>query len=300
MARTIPYSPLQVDLYTPARRGNFFEGGWPQPPATLCAEMSRLAYARLAYGPPEDNFCFDQATIRAALNSIGFAHCQFFEKASTAEGGGTHCFLTERDDPDPAKRLAVVAFRGTDAKDPTDLTDDADFILENWYGPGKAHTGFAKALEDVRDDLIQALATVQGKVFCTGHSLGAALATLLASIRAKENTVLYTFGSPRVGDGDFVDSMTGLTSYRYVDCCDVVARVPPEVLNYEHLGDPYYIDRDGNITFAPPQDLMGDDRLRAAADYLLKYAWKPGNVGVRELADHATINYVYAVKANEG
>jgi hypothetical protein len=124
MVRTIPYSPLQVDLFTPARRGSFFEGGWPQPPAALCAEMARLAYAR-----QEPNFCFDQKTIRAALDSIGFVQCQFFEKPRTDEGGGTHCFLAQRDDPDPAKKMAVVAFRGTDAKDPTDVTDDADFIL---------------------------------------------------------------------------------------------------------------------------------------------------------------------------
>jgi hypothetical protein len=30
-------------------------------------------------------------------------------------------------------------------------------------------------------------------------------------------------------------------------------------------------------------------------EYLLKYAWKSGNVGVRDLADHAPINYVTAI-----
>jgi len=35
------------------------------------------------------------------------------------------------------------------------------------------------------------------------------------------------------------------------------------------------------------------------ADYLLQYAWKNGNVAVRELADHAPINYGTAIAAAE-
>jgi len=37
----------------------------------------------------------------------------------------------------------------------------------------------------------------------------------------------------------------------------------------------------------------------AAKEYLLKYAWKLGNLAARELADHAPINYVWAVSADQ-
>ena len=47
----------------------------------------------------------------------------------------------------------------------------------------------------------------------------------------------------------------------------------------------------------PSDDFVSGDRLRARADYLLQYAWKSGNVAVRDLADHAPINYVTAIAA---
>jgi len=38
---------------------------------------------------------------------------------------------------------------------------------------------------------------------------------------------LITFGSPRVGDPAFCKLLDGMEIHRFVDCCDVVARVPP-------------------------------------------------------------------------
>jgi hypothetical protein len=43
--------------------------------------------------------------------------------------------------------------------------------------------------------------------------------------------------------------------------------------------------------------IVSADRLRARADYLLQYAWKSGNVGIRDLADHAPIKYLSAIAA---
>src|SRR2546430_3865218 len=34
---------------------------------------------------------------------------------------------------------------------------------------------------------------------------------------------------------------------RYVDCCDLVTRVPPEFLGYVHVGALRYIDRNGTV-----------------------------------------------------
>ena len=116
----IAYSASKVDLYYPARSANFFPSGLPATEAGLCAEMVRLAYCR-----EEPNFQFDRAQIGSVLGRLGFK-CQFFESSGTPEGRGTHGFLAVHEDATLAARLAVMAFRGTDGGDPTDIADDAE------------------------------------------------------------------------------------------------------------------------------------------------------------------------------
>lgn len=72
----------------------------------------------------------------------------------------------------------------------------------------------------------------------TGHSLGAALATLYVLDNALteqiHNPSIYTFASPRVGDATFagVFDRLNLTSWRIANVLDVVPRVP---LGYSHV-----------------------------------------------------------------
>jgi hypothetical protein len=87
-------------------------------------------------------------------------------------------------------------------------------------------------------------------------------------------------------------------NFRYVDCCDIVTRIPPKGLGYAHLGQPYYIAQDRSVTLDPGDDFIKKDRIEAFFEYPFKYeAWKKENVGVRELADHTPVNYVTAVTA---
>jgi hypothetical protein len=131
----------------------------------------------------------------------------------------------------------------------------------------------------------------------TGHSLGGAFATLAAALHNPEH--LYTFGSPRVGDRDFATSMQGVNHARYVDCCDLVAKIPPTEflgfeVGYEHVGVLHYIDRQGAIVLTPSGETVEDDQRKASWAYD-KYAVVKKNVPARALADHAPINYVSAV-----
>ena len=81
-------------------------------------------------------------------------------------------------------------------------------------------------------------------VLITGHSLGAAVATLMASLLLGEGMklrlTLVTFGSPRVGDGSFASALQAaeqLRHYRVQNELDVVSRVPywlPFPAAYEH------------------------------------------------------------------
>jgi Lipase (class 3) len=74
----------------------------------------------------------------------------------------------------------------------------------------------------------------------TGHSLGAALATLCAAEDALYYKVpvsaLYTFASPKVGDNGFVSAFNkigNMESYRIVNQQDIVPDAPPGL--YEHI-----------------------------------------------------------------
>src|ERR1700758_5597578 len=139
----IPYSPSKVDLFFPARRGQFFTDLTLDNTPAVCAEMARLAYCR-----KEPAFSFDKDTISAVLGPLGFS-VQFFESKGTPDGSGTHCFVAQN----KAKNLTVVSFRGTDAQDPTDLFDDADLLQMDWPRGGRVHAGFAHALAHVQDDV---------------------------------------------------------------------------------------------------------------------------------------------------
>jgi hypothetical protein len=287
MSPDILYSATQEDLFNPGRRDGFFS---PKPlsDADLCSEMARLAYCR-----KESDFGFDRDRIEEILRRVEFTNCQFFESQGTQLGKGVHCFLALREND----KLVVVAFRGTDASDISDVAYDGEFRLVPWPKGGTVHEGFAHARGKLQPTLEPALKNVQAyRMLVTGHSLGAAMATLQASLYTPD--ALYTFGCPRVGDAKFVDKLRGTKSYRYVDCCDLVARIPPEI-DYRHVGQPYYIDRSRKVTFDPPRLWVWWDQFRADAKYLATETPKLDNVALRSLADHAPINYVWAVKASQ-
>ena len=291
MILPVPYTAKEEDLLSPGIRQGFFPPGATQSEAMLCAGMSRLAYCR-----KDAEFAFDQARIRENLQSIGFAPYRFLESANTSHGKGAHCLIVVRDDPQPSRKLAVVVFRGTDVKDVSNLLYDADLQLGAWIGKGRVHKGFAAALGQVQQDALAALnALPEYRLLYTGHSLGAAMATLLACLN--KPAALYTFGSPRVGDATFVSSLQGVANHRFQDCCDLVARVPPEELGYRHVGQPHYIDRKRCVIMNPDERFVSKDHGRARWRFLLRYAWRPGNVRVRDLADHAPMNYVWPVAA---
>jgi hypothetical protein len=287
MSYGVRYSPRKDDLFTPGKREGFFPSA-DLSEAALCAGMARLAYCRR-----DPQFEFDCGRIQQNLREVGFTQCEFFESKGTAAGKGVHGFLALRE---TGEKTAVVAFRGTDVQDLSDLRYDVDCELVAWSAGGRVHEGFAQALAQVQTSLAAALRSIGNcRRLYTGHSLGAALATLLASVEPPD--ALYTFGSPRVGDTTFVASLKATANYRYVDCCDLVTHLPPEIMGYAHFGDPYYIDRKRWVTFNPAAGVVSADQFRAQLKYVLKYAWRPGNVRWRRLADHAPVNYVWPLAA---
>jgi triacylglycerol lipase len=105
---------------------------------------------------------------------------------------------------DKSRTHAIIAMRGTRPEfGSADLITDARGAITPFGGYGPVHKGFKLTFDSVGASLQRdgALITNAHIVHCVGHSLGGAVATLIAAhYAAKGKAVrLYTFGSPRVG-----------------------------------------------------------------------------------------------------
>jgi triacylglycerol lipase len=281
MSRSIPYDPSRRALYTPCADAASLEASATRHEALLCAELSRLVYCHF------DRDAAIEQHVREQLARIGFSKSSFFNES------GLQAFLTV----DPAKRLGVLAYRGTQPDEARDLLTDAHARLKPWAGTGNVHSGFANSLARKWPDIRAALDELAGfRLLYTGHSLGAALATLSAGLQPP--VALYTFGSPRVGNAAFSASVAGIAHERYVDCADLVCQIPPGGFAYDHVGTRKYIDRNGALRSAISDADIRADQLRATLAYPFRYFWPPWkNVALRAFADHAPTNYIEALRA---
>ena len=274
----IPYETSRTALFSPERMPTIFALGTEYDDATLCAEASRLAYIRFNEDETE------QQRLARSLALVGF------NDVSVRSEAGTQVVVA----CDVDKKRTLVIFRGTQPDDISDITTDADFLRCVWRGGGSVHRGFATAYDSIHDWLDEQLTRiVTTQLLVTGHSLGAALATLAASIYPAAH--LYTYGSPRVGDEVFANTFAARRVARFVNCADVVTRIAPEPLGYQHVGTERYINRSGTLRLTMDAVQKFEDAAIARVEYIASSAWRPGSVAVRDLADHAPINYVSGV-----
>jgi hypothetical protein len=168
--------------------------------------------------------------------------------------------------PQPPRDL-VIAFRGTE--DVLEWLRDFEFAHATHAGCDPAagrlvcEDGFSCIYKTCAPDILDAVTAAVTSVGpvpiqVTGHSLGSALATLLAfdlGCRAASGDspglvppVVYTFASPLVGDRAFAAAYDTLVpeSYRIANVPDVVPKMPPPVLGYEHVSTLVAIDTDGD------------------------------------------------------
>lgn len=267
----------------------------------LCAELSRLVYFAF---PPH------QARLSAVLATHNFSDWHYFENPASntqalalLDNAGT----------------AYLVFRGTESTSLIDIMTDAAIGKRRWHMGGRVHRGFAKAyagtgstrwidrdgrhgpLHDrgfsIRDCLGAWLAQhAKGRLVATGHSLGGALATLLASEHPR--CELVTFGSPRVGDSAFVALFDdpARVVLRFRGCCDLVSRVPPAWIGFRHPPGLRHIDHAGHLREWPEgSSEVVADRRQARRDYRQVPRFNLTQVKLRGMADHAPVNYVSAL-----
>jgi hypothetical protein len=278
---TIPYDASRTALYTPERRETLFELGRCHTPMQWAVEAARLAYYRAETAPDE------LERLVAALAQAGFAPPALFVDGAIVAFGALQ----------PGDGSALIAFRGTQPDEVRHLATNIQAQQTDWdESGGRVHAGFAKALRGLLPQLrawLDGEARDRSRLILTGHSLGAALATLAATVLAPALTV--TLGSPRVGDSDFAAALADAELVRLVDGCDVVTQMPPALSFYAHAGRVSYITcEEGTLVDDPAPSFIEADRVQGRAIYAAEQAWKPGAVMMRDLADHAPVNYARA------
>jgi hypothetical protein len=146
-----------------------------------------------------------------------------------------HILVAHNDD------LVLVAFRGTRIDSLPDTLADISF-LPVLTSEGLVHRGFHSSLVAgaAWAEAQKHISGIRGKqvILFTGHSLGAALATIARrSFKdpSGRQMALYTFGSPRVGDQALYCPQYPSPAYRIVNDEDVITHIPTPPV-YGHIG----------------------------------------------------------------
>lgn len=163
---------------------------------------------------------------------------------------------------DPVKSLVVVAFAGSGST-VRDWIADFAFLMVPYSLTGctlcTIHSGFSIGWSERRTTVLDAVTTAMTEnpgysLVITGHSIGAAIATLAAAeLRIMNYSVdTYTFGSPRVGNTAFATFVTDQSptlgnNYRMTHLNDPVPQLPPTWIGYQHTSPEYWLS-DGTDT----------------------------------------------------
>jgi triacylglycerol lipase len=268
----------------------------PQPRQAI----RRAAHETPHFHPAANDFAIENARFLCELSLAAYETSESKIRRELADRGMTDCRLIDCADSDTQALVGrsglgiIVAFRGTEASQVKDLMTDINLSLVP--GPmGQVHRGFLASLESIWDKLMDAVASRQdGKrlLWLTGHSLGGALAKLTVArlIRMRRPVQgLITYGAPRCGDARFAsefDRQARHYSFRIVNEQDVVPKVAPEFLGYQHAGRHCLLDDDGRLLIdsKPRGDLItsisdaftmffdGEDDHSLATGYLPKLA----------------------------
>jgi triacylglycerol lipase len=195
----------------------------------------------------------DPKTSKPKFKALGYTIVEFFDIDNA------QAYLLKGSDG-----VHVLSFRGTEVSEPSDILADLKAGKNIEACGGKIHVGFKGEINKLWPTIEKAVANIDN-LYITGHSLGAAMATVAASRVQSKVTALVTFGSPRVGNQEFVDSLT-VTHYRVQNNCDDVTKVPFRLMGFRHHGTHKYMNYYGEFRDLTPWQRIKDMvRSRAKA-----------------------------------
>ncbi|MEK0180239.1 lipase family protein [Microcoleus anatoxicus] len=178
-----------------------------------------------------------------------------------------------------SKKHNIIVFRGTQRTIEWILNINAVYatndrkVASPLYGA--IHPGFSTIYSNISVQTLEAAKKLNPSVPCyiSGHSLGAAIATLAAIDiavnipRLQKQVQLYTYASPRVGDRVFAREHNRVVpnSYRVVNLADAITLVPFTVFfktEYVHVGEEWsFLAQNGDVM---PNHVV--DTYRSAID----------------------------------
>lgn len=232
----------------------------------LFANLSQISY-------------MDKKEAKKAVKKYGFTDVEFYE----LDGAQAYRFQNTTD--------MVIACRGTQPNEFNDIKADLKAIPVMSETVSRVHMGFKKevdelwpmVLEDLKSPNVERL-----NVWFTGHSLGAAMTTIMASRCNNDEDMpninaVFTYGSPRVGWTKYIKSLK-VSHHRWVNNNDIVTRVPLNMMGYKHHGTEHYMNAYGlERKMSSWQRLK--DRWRG-----IMMGWKGGSID--SFSDHSMVNYI--------
>jgi triacylglycerol lipase len=183
----------------------------------------------------------EEPVVRTLGQELGFPNIEFYN----LKGAQAYRFENDTD--------IVIACRGTQPNQFNDLSADLKAFPVKAETCSRVHRGFKAEVDELWPEVSKDIEHRLDKDlwFC-GHSLGAAMATIMASRcyldwDFPDPQELYTYGSPRVGWPGYVDGLK-VKHIRWQNNNDIVTHVPPGILNYKHHGDLHYITSKGEVS----------------------------------------------------
>lgn len=147
------------------------------------------------------------------------------------------------------ERFILVGFHGTTKDIKGWMSELTTTKMDFPCSKCQVNQDFYHKFSEVVDPVMDALTEVHEQeptlpIYVTGHSSGAALATLFAVqvtivSPSLPITHVFTFGSPRVGNlafATFANTILGERWFRVMNQLDVVPSIPPQSFGYHHTG----------------------------------------------------------------
>ena len=240
----------------------------------LSFNQRSLLFAKLASISYNDNI----KQVKKQVKELGFTTVEFYNK----EGAQAYGFANKDD--------MVIACRGTQPTEFNDIAADLKAVPVVAETVSRVHQGFKAEVDELWPMIMADLMSKQPKQklwFC-GHSLGAGMATIMASrcmynIKVPDPEELYTYGSPRVGWKGYVVHL-GVVHHRWKNNNDIVTTVPLWIMGYRHCGTQHYLNAYGNYR-------------KPTGWQLVKDKWRGLWMGLKQgkidsFGDHSMVEYI--------